>query len=101
MHVILYSVSSKDTDGWVMHIPAKCTRCGTSAVGEGCTTGLEEAITYLYTNGYDTIEIFTIDRDTKMSNGCSKLFNTISWNYITANQVDYSLRQMAYGQIWN
>ena len=101
MHVILYSVSSKEADGWVMHIPNKCTRSGISDLGEGCNAGLVEAVTYLCTNGYDAIEIFTVNRDTKMADGDSKLFNKISWNYITANQVDYSLRQMAYGQVWN
>ena len=100
MHVTVHAISTPEGDGWVCDIPKHFSKSGTSLQGEGWNDALREAMNYLISRNIDVIQIFTTRRDTVMEPGYSKCFKMISWNYITANQVDHELRQKAYGAIW-
>lgn len=100
MHITVHAVSTENGDGWVVDIPKHITKSGTSEKGKGWDDALEEGLTYLINNGYDAASVFTTNRNTTMNPSLRTYFTTFSWNYITANQVNHSLRQLAYGAIW-
>jgi predicted GNAT superfamily acetyltransferase len=101
MHITVHAVSTENGDGWVVNIPKCITKSGISEKGKGWDDALEEGLSYLINKGYSTVHVFTTNRDTKVNSSIRNYFTTFSWNYITANQVDYNLRQLAYGAIWN
>ena len=100
MHITVHAVSTENGDGWVVDIPKHITKNGVSEKGKGWDVALENGLMYLLNNGYDIAYVFTTNKFTTVKSTLRNYFTTFSWNYITANQVDYNLRQMAYGAIW-
>tara|TARA_R110002074_G_scaffold13529_1_gene48132 strand:- start:508 stop:813 length:306 start_codon:yes stop_codon:yes gene_type:complete len=100
MRVTVHAMQGRDEDAWVVDIPNHITRTGKAKLGQGWNEALYTGLVYMSNNGHDTVYIYTTNRDTVMADGYSKMFKMISWNYITAQQVDINLRQRVYDAMW-